>query len=127
MCLKQVLLTFPCLKVPIRGYILWPDLATANKVRATTDLLLFEAEVPMVTSETNPIPKASQLRPSEDFWGYSQLTSVPRRLDSVHWPGDNPAVSSIRDHALACDTPFSVDNLDILGSNSSFSFFRYHF
>ena len=24
----------------------------------------------MVTSETNPSPKASQLRPNEDFWGY---------------------------------------------------------
>ena len=52
--------------LPIRGYILWSDLATAHYARVTNNLL-FEAEVRMVTSEMNPSPKASQLRPSEAF------------------------------------------------------------
>ena len=55
---------------------------------------------------------------------YQRLfTRVAQHQGKSHRTGQmlsNPTVSSIRDHALACDTPFSVDNFVILGSNSSF-------
>ena len=55
---------------------------------------------------------------------YQRLfTRVAQHQGKSHRTGQmlsSPTASSIRDHALSCDTPFSTENFDILGTDSSF-------
>ena len=55
---------------------------------------------------------------------YQRLfTRVAQHQGRSHRTGQmlsNPSASSIRDHAMSCNAPFSIDNFSILGTNNCF-------